>query len=235
MEFAMRAADANVFLSRHEAEGAPRDLSIRNPRCIPLAVDTDVYSPADVAREDFVLTVLWMETYNVWRKCAVEIVQAIPGVLERRPSARFVIAGEHHDGFARVAAEVEKLGVERHVDLPGVVSREEKIRLMRTCRLYLQPTRYEGFGAAILEAMSCGAPVITNPTGAVPEVVGDSAILLPDAEPGTIARGILDLWEDEILRTDLAMRGRARALAGFTLDRRRERLEALIEELPRPR
>ena len=231
MNLAMRTADVNVLLSRHEAEGAPRDLPLRNPRFIPLAVDTDAYSPTGAPREEFALTVLWMESYNVWRKCAVEIVESIPAVVARHPAARFVIAGEHHDGFGEVLAAARRLGVERHVDFPGAVSREEKVRLMRTCRLYLQPTRYEGFGAAILEAMSCGAPVVTNPVGAVPEVVGDCAILLPEQRPETISAAVGSVWDDAVALEGLSRRGRARALAEFSFDRRRERLRKLLEEL----
>lgn len=233
MNLSMRAADVNVLLSRHEAEGAPRDLPIRNPRFIPLAVDTDAYSPGEGAREEFALTVLWMEKYNVWRKCAVEIVEAIPAVVARHPGARFVIAGEHHDGFGEVAAAVGRLGVERHVELPGAVSREEKIRLMRSCRLYLQPTRYEGFGAAILEAMSCGAPVVTNPVGSVPEVVGDCAVFLRDQRPDTIADAVNGLWGDGPRRDALSRIGRARALEEFSFDRRREALGTLLAKLTR--
>jgi glycosyltransferase involved in cell wall biosynthesis len=231
MNLAMRTADVNVLLSRHETEGAPRDLPVRNPRFIPLAVDTDAYSPGTASREEFALTVLWMESYNVWRKCAVEIVESIPAVISRHPRARFVVAGEHHDGFEKVAAAARRLGVERHVRFPGAVSREEKLRLMRTCRLYLQPTRYEGFGAAILEAMSCGAPVVTNPVGSVPEVVGDCAVLLPDPRPETISTAVIDLWDDSETRERLSAAGRARALAEFSFDRRRERLREVLAEL----
>lgn len=233
MNLAMRTADVNVLLSRHEAEGAPRDLPLRNPRFVPLAVDTDAYSPGFEPREDFALTVLWMESYNVWRKCAVEIVESIPAVLARHPAARFIIAGEHHDGFEKVASAARRLGVEGFVKFPGSVSREEKIRLMRTCRLYLQPTRYEGFGAAILEAMSCGAPVVTNPVGAVPEVVGESAVLLPDQRADTISAAVGGLWDDGQTLASLSRSGRARAIAEFSFERRRERLRELLEELAR--
>lgn len=233
MNLAMRTADVNVLLSRHEAEGAPRDLPLRNPTFIPLAVDTDAYSPGTAPREEFALTVLWMERYNVWRKCAVEIIEAIPSVVARHPGARFVIAGEHHDGFAEVLAVARRLGVERHVAFPGAVSREEKIRLMRTCRIYLQPTRYEGFGAAILEAMSCGAPVVTNPVGSVPEVVGDSAILLADQRPESISGAVGRVWDEPDTRERLSHLGRARALAGFSFDRRRAALRELFEAAER--
>jgi glycosyltransferase involved in cell wall biosynthesis len=102
---------------------------------------------------------------------------------------------------------------------------------MRTCRVYLQPTRYEGFGAAILEAMSCGAPVVTNRVGAVPEVVGDCAILLPDQRPETISAAVNGVWEGADLREDLSLRGRARALAEFSMERRRARIGRLLDEV----
>ena len=230
MSAAFRSADRNVFLSRHETEGASRDLPVREPRCIPLAVDTEAYSPGGSPREDFVFSVLWMEKYNVWRKCAVEIVEAIPLVLSAHPEARFVIAGGHDTGFEEVLAAARRLKVERSVSFPGVISREEKIDLMRRCRLYLQPTRYEGFGAAILEAMSCGAPVATNAVGAVAEVVGDTAHFLDGTDRAAIARGVNALWTNADYREELSVRSRLRAAEAFSFDRRRAGLRALLSE-----
>jgi glycosyltransferase involved in cell wall biosynthesis len=71
---------------------------------------------------------------------------------------------------------------------------------MRECTVYLQPTRYEGFGLAILEAMSCGAPVVTSARGAVPEVVGDTAILVDGTSPMAIADGVLQYLGNRLLR-----------------------------------
>jgi glycosyltransferase involved in cell wall biosynthesis len=234
MSAALRSADRNVFLSRHETEGVSRDLPVREPRCIPLAVDTEAYSPGGSPREDFVLSVIWMEKYNVWRKCAVEIVEAVPLVLAAHPEARFVIAGGHDTGFPEVLAAARRLKVERFMSFPGVIGRDEKIDLMRRCRLYLQPTRYEGFGAAILEAMSCGAPVATNAAGAVPEVVADAGHYLDGTDPAAIARGVNALWPDAGRREDLGSRARARAVEAFSFAGRRAALRALLTELRRP-
>jgi glycosyltransferase involved in cell wall biosynthesis len=231
MKTALRSADRNVFLSRHEMEGVSRDLPAREPRCIPLAVDTETYSPGGSPREDFVFSVIWMEKYNVWRKCAVEIVEAIPLVLAVHPEARFVIAGGHDTGFEDVLSAARRLGVERSVSFPGVIGRDEKIDCMRRCRLYLQPTRYEGFGAAILEAMSCGAPVATNAVGAVPEVVGEAAHSLSGPEASAVAEGVNALWSDARRREDLSSRARSRAVEAFSLDQRRASLRALFREL----
>ncbi len=231
MAAALRSADRNVFLSRYETDAVTRDLPVREARCIPLAVDTEAYSPGDFPREDFVFSVIWMEKYNVWRKCAVEIVEAVPLVLAAHPEARFIVAGGHHDGFEEVRAAARRLGVESSISFPGVIGREEKIDRMRRCRLYLQPTRYEGFGAAILEAMSCGAPVLTNPVGAVPEVAGGAASFLEGTSPADIARGVDDLWTDSRRRNDLGSEGRERAVRSFSLETRRAALRSLLAEV----
>lgn len=234
MEWSLAHADANVFISEWEATGVPREFDVRNPRYLPLAVDTDFYAPSGGPREEFALTVMWMESYNVWRKCAIEIVESIPLVVAKNPGARFVIAGERADGFPAVEAAVKRLGVEELVRFPGVVSREEKRRLMQTCRVYLQPTRHEGFGAAILEAMACGAPVISNPAGAVPEVVGDAGLLLADPEPATLAGALDRLWSDAGQRDSLGTRARERAVETFSFAARAAALRRLLDELSMP-
>ena len=227
---ALRFASRNVFLSRQELALVSQELKVREPRCIPLGIDTGLYCPDGAPREDFVLTVLWMERRNVRRKCAVEIIEAIPAVVSRFPQMRFVIAGEQNNGYPEVQEAVRRLGVEEFVSFPGLISREKKIELLRRCRIYLQPSRYEGFGLAVLEAMSCGAPVITSPAGAVPEVVGDSGVFLPEPTPEAISRAILELWPDEDRRARLGTEGRRRAEELFSLDARKERIRGLLEE-----
>jgi glycosyltransferase involved in cell wall biosynthesis len=227
----LRFADRNVFVSRWEFEGVPRDYRVGEPRFIPLAVDAEFYRPSGVSREPLILSVIWMESYNVWRKCAVEIVEAIPAVAARQADVRFVIAGEHGDGFEKVQAAARQLGVEAFVSFPGAVSREEKLRLMQRCQIYLQPTRFEGFGVAILEAMSCGAPVISNPAGAVPEVVGNAGLMLDSFSPDTVAEGVLSLLGDAPRREELSARGRQRAETLFSFPTKREALRQLLSEL----
>jgi glycosyltransferase involved in cell wall biosynthesis len=230
MQSALRWADRNVFISRWEADGVPRDYRVRAPRLIPLAVDTEFFRPDALPREDFVLSIIWLESYSIWRKCALEILRAVPAIRARHPEGRFVIVGERQDAWPTVRAEAERLGIGDVVSFPGVVSREEKRRLMQRCRIYLQPTRFEGFGAAILEAMSCGAPVLTNPAGAVAEVVGDAGRYLAGTTPGEIADGVGSLWNDERQLRALSARARERAEATFSYSAKREALRSLLSE-----
>jgi glycosyltransferase involved in cell wall biosynthesis len=231
MRRAFALSDANVFVSELERREIPRLFSVRNPFCIPHCVDSSAYSPNGQRGDSLVCSVAWLQQPNATRKCVAELIHAAALVHEVRPDVRFVIAGAKGNFADEAAALVRGLNAESYVQLPGAISKEEKIRLMQECAVYLQPTRYEGFGLAILEAMSCGAPVVTSPRGAVPEVVGDAALLVDGTSPASIADGVLRCLNNPSMRDDLGRRARARAVAEFPYTVRRDKLLALIERL----
>jgi glycosyltransferase involved in cell wall biosynthesis len=70
---------------------------------------------------------------------------------------------------------------------------------------------YEGFGLPPLEAMSIGLPVLVTGAGAVREVVGDAALVVPLANDDALAEGLVRIVEDDALRADLSHRGPVRA------------------------
>jgi glycosyltransferase involved in cell wall biosynthesis len=231
MRRAFAMADANVFTSELEFRELPRLFQVRNPSYVPFGVDGALYSPNGRRNDNLVCTLGWLQQPNATRKCIAEIIHAAALVHQRRPSVRFVISGDKGNFTDEAAALVRRLQAESYVQLPGAISKEEKIRLMRECAIYLQPTRYEGFGLAILEAMSCGAPVVTSPRGAVPEVVGDSALLVDGTSPASIADGVLRCLDNPSMRDDMGRRARDRAVARFPLAARRDKMLALIERL----
>jgi len=231
MRRAFAMADANVFTSELELRELPRMFRVRNPSYVPLTVDDASYSPNGRRRDNLVCTVGWLQQPNATRKCIAEVIRAAALVHERRPDARFVIAGAKGNFADEAAALIRDVGADGYVQLPGAISREEKIRLMRECAVYLQPTRYEGFGLAILEAMSCGAPVVTSPSGAVPEVVGDTALMVDGTSPASIADGVLRYLDSPTLREEMGRRARRRAVERFRYAERRDKMIALIERL----
>ncbi len=123
------------------------------------------------------------------------------------------------------------MGCRDAVEWMGPVSEGRKIELLQSCGVYLQPTHFEGFGVAILEAMSCGAPVVTSAVGAVPEVVGDAALLCDATSPESIADAVITLRNDRDLARTLGMRARERARTQFSLDRRTHDLADRIAAL----
>lgn len=119
------------------------------------------------------------------------------------------------DAIERRAAE---LGAARRVRFLGYVPDADLPALLGGATAFLFPSLYEGFGMPVLEAMACGAPVLSSNTSALPEVAGDAALLVDPEDAGAIAAGISRLAGDAALRAELRERGRERA-AAFTWER----------------
>src|SRR5512133_1042821 len=106
---------------------------------------------------------------------------------------------------------VEQLGLQDEVVVTGRVSEEEKQLLFSGASAFVFPSLYEGFGIPVLEAMACGAPVITSNSSSLPEVAGDAALLVDPTSVDGIAGAITRRLEDQALRDDLRERGARRA------------------------
>jgi glycosyltransferase involved in cell wall biosynthesis len=160
-------------------------------------------------------------------KGQIELVEAAPGVLERRPGTRFLLLGgedPYQRGYAReVGARIEQLGLsdsvkvaDHHADAPGV---------MAGCDLVAMPSMpdergmgREGFGLVGLEAMVVGTPVVGYAGGALPEVLGDCAELVPEGDREALAAAIVRLLEDAARREELAACGRRLTRERYSLD-----------------
>ena len=95
--------------------------------------------------------------------------------------------------------------------LAGFQEEEQLVALYNAAQLVWFPTRYDGFGMPVIEAMACGTPVISSNTTGIPEVAGNAAILLaPDRMPDHID-AIAGLIEDAPARETLSQLGRERA------------------------
>jgi glycosyltransferase involved in cell wall biosynthesis len=231
IRFALKHADANIFVSRLEWNQVTTDFPVTRPYYVPHVVDSDVYRPNGDSREDIVFSLGWLKKENSQRKGMPDIVRAAPLICRYHPNVRFVIAGKKSDGYPELCKLTSDLSVSHSFEFLGEISREEKIRWMQRCKVYLQPSRYEGFGLAMLEAMSCGAPVVSRPVGAVPEVVGDAGCLVEDNAPEAIAGAVNRLLDEPLLLKECSVRSRKRAVDHFSFDRRKAALKAIIDEL----
>jgi glycosyltransferase involved in cell wall biosynthesis len=81
----------------------------------------------------------------------------------------------------------------------------------RLASVFVFPSLYEGFGLPPLEAMACGTPVITSNVSSLPEVTGDAALLVDPYSAEAIADAMRRVLTDTALRSDLSVRGLARA------------------------
>jgi glycosyltransferase involved in cell wall biosynthesis len=145
----------------------------------------------------------------------------------RRSSVQLVIAGKKGWLTEAIERRAAELGVAERVAFTGYVADADVPALLSGALAFVFPSLYEGFGMPVLEAMACGAPVLTSNTSSLAEVAGDAALLAGPEDTGAIAAGLARLAGDAALREDLRRRGRARA-AEFTWDRCAEQTLAVL-------
>jgi glycosyltransferase involved in cell wall biosynthesis len=103
----------------------------------------------------------------------------------------------------------------------GRVTDDERDFLMAAADALVYPSIFEGFGLPPLEAMAVGTPVIASNTSAMPEILGDAALLVDPLDVSAIARALVRVASEPGLRAQLSERGRAR-VASFTFRRTAE-------------
>jgi glycosyltransferase involved in cell wall biosynthesis len=165
---------------------------------IMIAVEAPFSADGPRAEGDYVLAVGTLEP----RKNLGRVVEAAG-----RIGAELRVVGAH--GWGGVSPD--GTGVRALGEVPD----EELAALYRGARAVAYPSLYEGFGLPVLEAMACGAPVVTSRGGATEEVAGDAAVLVDPLDPGSIAAG---LEEAASRREELRAKGLERARA-FSWDR----------------
>src|SRR5687767_5195319 len=121
------------------------------------------------------------------------------------PPLSLVLAGVDRGIGDRLLAYAREAKSPDAVVCLGQVTDSQLLSLYRGAAALVYPSRYEGFGLPVLEAMACGTPVIASSAASIPEVLGDAGVLLdPDDEPGwaeAIGRVIGDEWDRGRMRT----------------------------------
>jgi glycosyltransferase involved in cell wall biosynthesis len=151
------------------------------------------------------------------RKDLPALVRAFAGLAGELPH-RLVLAGLAGWGSGALAEAVAASGVADRVLLTGYLPEADKAALFTGADVFAYPSRYEGFGLPVLEAMACGTPVVTTTGGSLPEVAGDAAWLVDPGDTDALAAALAKLATDPAARQAAAARGRDRA-ATFTWDR----------------
>jgi glycosyltransferase involved in cell wall biosynthesis len=122
-----------------------------------------------------------------------------------------VVAGARGWREQTIFQTVKSLELEQIVWFPGFIDDEDLPALYGGALLFVFPSLYEGFGLPVLEAMSCGVPVVTSNISAIPEVTGDAALLVDPYDVEDMATAITAIVHNASLRDGLRQKGLARA------------------------
>jgi len=163
-------------------------------------------------------------------KNPLALVEATDLLLARGIPVELWLIGEGRER-ARLEAAIRTQELDECVHLPGYQPHPDEY--VRQCHVYVQPSRSEGFGLALVEAMGCGVPVIATAVGGAPEIVepGVTGWLLPEATPGALASVLEEAWRlgPEQLRA-MGLRARSAVAGRFEPAEYKSRLEALYRQ-----
>lgn len=179
-------------------------------------VDPELFAPAPRPADDAQPFTVGYLGRLVPEKGLLDLVEAVAGL----PEVRLRLVG---DGVQRPAIErrAAQLGLGSRLSILPAVSSSEVPAALRALDALALPSRTtrnwkEQFGRVLVEAMSCGVPVIGSSSGEIPNVIGDAGLVFPEGDVAALRERIGRLAASPELRADLARRGRERALAEFT-------------------
>jgi glycosyltransferase involved in cell wall biosynthesis len=153
------------------------------------------------------------------RKNLARLIDAFAQVAkESAAPLQLVIAGKQGWLTQAIERRAHEHGIAEQVRFTGYVDDADLPALLSGALAFVFPSLYEGFGMPVLEAMACGAPVLTSTTSSLPEVAGDAALLVDPHDTQAIAQGIARLVDDTALREQVRQQGYEH-VAGFTWDR----------------
>lgn len=207
---AISSTDALITVSQSSAHDIAEifDVSFDSIAVIPHGIDWASFeSPVPLSREvsDLIPTEFMLYVGNIEpRKNIPALVNAVASKKVRGFGLPLVIAGKPAWNYGEAMSTIEN---SPDVIYLGFVSDDDRAALMQRCALFVFPSRYEGFGFPVLEAMAAGAPVLTSNCGALAEVAGPSRIL-KSVDTDAISSGISETLADSNWLASAALHGK---------------------------
>lgn len=167
----------------------------------------------------------------VYQKGPDLLLEAVPSILRRFPSACIIFAGDGNM-LPGVMSQAHGMGLDHAVRFPGNVESERLSTLYHTSQLVCLPSRNEPFGLVVLEAWCAGKPVVATDLGGPGEIIwhGVTGSKIPP-QPAAIAAAINDLLGDTLRATWIGRNGRIAVEEAFSWDHAAQRVMAAYESL----
>jgi glycosyltransferase involved in cell wall biosynthesis len=189
-------------------------------------VDEQLLEPGSMQFRDKYILFIGRLSY---RKGLFDLLECAK-VVCRRYGIKFILVGKG-ELEQKIRNVIEKEGLQDKIILVGHQNREELVRLYQNATIFVLPSHYEGLPTVLLEAMSCGLPVVATNVSGCPDVVsdGENGFLIPAKSPEMMVEAISRLLDDEALRNALGKNARKTIEEHNTWDRIAGKIEACYQ------
>ncbi len=227
-----RQADALIAVSDHtrrdiEAHLLPPVLHQQKIHVIHEGVRT-VYTPARKPERDHV-EFLYVGRRDPYKNLPL-LIRCLDAVRKRGHPARLRVVGGDDARYPEARQAATALRLDDAITWSGYIPDADLVTAYQRADVFVLPSRYEGFGLPVLEAMACGTPVICSNSSSLPEVAGDAALLIDPDRPDTLTDAMVRLARDARLRELYARYGITRA-ATFTWEKTARQTLVVYESL----
>ena len=234
--YSLRHADAVVCRNR-EATAVVRDKGYNGPlHVVPNCVDADLFRPLDREKCRAELGLNGFVAGYVGRmiedKGVMDLIEALPHCAERVQ----VLAVGSGDVQAKFEARAQELKVQNRVRFLGAQPLEALPKIMNAIDVLALPSRTtpswkEQFGRVIIEAHACATPVIGSDSGAIPDVIGEAGIVVPERNPPALAQALQTLADDPTRARQMGEMGRRVVEENYTWARVAEQMREIYREM----
>ncbi|MCK9275587.1 MAG: glycosyltransferase family 4 protein [Syntrophales bacterium] len=187
--------------------------SLKRFRVVPNGINDDYFYPLPRVKKE-ANSILVTNSADTPLKGLRFLLEAVRSIKNYREVKLTVIGQPKKSGA--IEKLVGALKLNDVVTFTGRIEYEEFAGYYAKASMAVIPSLYEGFGMPAGEAMACGVPVISTTGGALPEVVGDSGILIPPGDAGALESAIIDLLDHPAKREKLGKAGLDRVRRSFT-------------------
>jgi glycosyltransferase involved in cell wall biosynthesis len=205
-----------ITVSRFARDHIAREFGIPHQRfsVVPNGIDSQQFRPLPkIPRQPGRLMVT--TSADTPLKGLAYLLRAVAHLAVRRPDLHVVVVGTPKKD-SPIRSLIHDLGLGARVRFTGPLDPEAYVNCYARAWAAVVPSIYEGFGLPAGEAMACGLPVISTAGGALPEVVGESGLLVPPADYLALAKAIDTLYDHPELARRLGAAGRQRVISHFS-------------------